>query len=113
MSPLRRLAASGALLSLAACYRPAVEMPSYEPRAVAVPAQCEELTKRAATAGTADISEADFRMLTFCQHQQLLRAAEEDAVARRMDAHARAAGVFLQAATIVIGATIAVLSWVF
>lgn len=113
MNSLRRLAAPVVLFSLAGCYRPAVEMPSYEPRAVAIPAQCEELTRRAATAGPAELSEADFRMLTFCQHQQLLRAAEEDVVARRMDAHARAAGVFLQAATIVIGSLIAVLTWIF
>jgi hypothetical protein len=102
-----------ALLLLGACYAPqAIQVPSYEPRAVAVPAECEALVRRAAAPG-ATISEADDRMLSFCQHQQILRAQEEEAAARKLEAHARTAGVVLQAATFVLGATIAVLTWVF
>jgi hypothetical protein len=52
-------------------------------------------------------------MVSFCQHQQLLRAQEEEAASRKLEAHARTAGVVLQAATLVLGATIAVLTWVF
>lgn len=102
-----------ALLLLGACYAPqAVQVPSYEPRAVAVPAECEALVQRAAAPGAA-ISEADSRMLSFCQHQQILRAQEEEAAARKLEAHARTAGVALQAATFLLGATVALLAWVF
>lgn len=110
---MRRLLALAALIPLAACYAPRqIRVPSYEPRPVAIPAECEGLTQRAA-AGAAQLSEGDFRMLSFCQHQQLLRAQEEEAVARRMEAHARTAGFALQAVTVVVGATVAVLAWVF
>jgi len=108
-----RLLVPPALLLLGACYAPeAIQVPSYEPRAVAIPAECEGLVQRAAAPG-ATITEADSRMLSFCQHQQLIRAQEEEAAARKLDAHARTAGVVLQAATLVLGATIAVLTWVF
>jgi len=111
---MRRLLALAALIPLAACYVPRqIQVPSYEPRAVAIPAECDGLAQRAAAAGAAQLGEADFRMLTFCQHQQLLRAQEEEAVARRMEAHARTAGLVLQAVTVVVGATVAVLTWVF
>lgn len=112
MRPFRTLAPA-ALLLLGACYAPSVSMPSYEPRAVAIPAECDTLAQRAAASGVAQLSEAEFRTLTFCQHQQLIRAQEEEAASRRMDAHARAASVFLQAATLVVGTLIAVISWVF
>lgn len=108
-----RLLVPPAILLLGACYAPqAVQVPSYEPRAVAIPAECDALVQRAATAGPA-LSDADFRMVSFCQHQQLLRAQEEEAASRKLEAHARTAGVVLQAATLVLGATIAVLTWVF
>ena len=111
---MRRLGSTAVLLSLAACSAPAaITVPSYEPRAVAVPAECEPLAARAAASGTAQLSEADFRMLTFCQHQQLLRSQEEETAARRMEAHARTFSLALQAITVVVGASVAVLAWVF
>jgi hypothetical protein len=113
MRLFRTLAIPAALLLLGACYAPAVTMPSYEPRVVAIPAECDTLAQRAASSGAAQLSEPDFRMLTFCQHQQLIRAQEEEAAARKLDAHARTAGLALQAATLVLGATIAVITWVF
>ncbi len=113
MRLFRSLAIPAALLLLGGCYAPSVSMPSYEPRAVAIPAECDTLAQRAAASGAAQLSEPDFRMLTFCQHQQLIRAQEEEAAARKLDAHARTAGLALQAATLVLGATIAVISWVF
>ncbi|HEX8671518.1 MAG TPA: hypothetical protein VF710_06500 [Longimicrobium sp.] len=113
MRLFRTFAIPAALLLLGACYAPSVKMPSYEPRPVAIPAECDALAQRAAAAGAAQLTEADFRMLTFCQHQQLIRAQEEEAAARKLDAHARTAGLALQAATLVLGATIAVITWVF
>ena len=110
---MRRLLIPPAILLLGACYAPqSVQMPSYEPRAVAIPAECEGLVQRAAAPGAA-LTEAEFRMVSFCQHQQILRAQEDEAASRKLDAHARTAGVVLQAATLVLGATIAVLTWVF
>ena len=88
-------------------------MPSYEPRPVAIPAECDAAVQRAAAAGLGSLSEAEVRLVSFCQHQQLVRAAEEEAAARKLDAHARTAGLALQVATIVVGATIAVLTWAF
>jgi hypothetical protein len=99
--------------SLAACTAQGIGMPSYEPRPVAVPAACDSLIQRAAGEGVASLSEPDARTVDFCQHQQLVRAAEEEAAARKLDAHARAAGLALQVTTLVVGATIAVITWVF
>jgi hypothetical protein len=99
--------------SLAACSSANVNLPSYEPRAVAVPAECEALVQRAAGGGLATMSEAEARMVAFCQHQQLLRVAEEDAASRKIEAHARVASFGLQVATVVLAATVAVLAWAF
>ncbi len=110
---MRHLLVPPAILLLGACYAPqAVQVPSYEPRAVAIPAECEALVQRAA-APDAALTEAEFQRVSFCQHQQLLRAQEEEAASRKLEAHARTAGVVLQAATLVLGATIAVITWVF
>lgn len=114
MRRLRHVVLSAALIPLAACYAPAsLQMPSYEPRAVAVPPECDALTQRAAASGAASLNETEFRTLTFCQNQQIIRAQEEEAAARRLEAHSRTASFVLQAATVVVGATIAVLTWVF
>lgn len=111
---MRRLLAPAALLPLAACYTPRqIQVPSYEPRPVAIPAECDALTRRAATTGAGQLSEGEFRTLIFCQNQALLRAQEDEAVARRMEAHARTASLAIQAVTVVVGATIAVITWVF
>lgn len=90
-----------------------VEVPSYEPREVPVPARCDTLVQQAVAEGLAGLSEADARTLDFCQLQQIRRAQEEEAAARKLEAHAEAAGFALRVATVVAGATIAVLAWVF
>lgn len=91
-----------------------ITMPSYEPRAVAVPPECEALLARAATPGAlGQLSESDARTVSFCQHQQLIRAQEEETAARKLEAHSSAARFALQAATVVIGTTVALLAWVF
>src|SRR5688500_15188140 len=97
--------------SLSACAGQTV--PSYDPRPVAIPAECDSLIQRAASEGMASLSETEVRTVSFCQHQQLVRAAEEEAAARKLDAHARTAGLALQVGTVVVGATIALLAWVF
>jgi hypothetical protein len=88
-------------------------MPSYEPRPVAIPAECDTLIQRAASEGVGRLSEIESRTVDFCQHQQLVRAAEEEAAARKLDAHARTAGLALQIGTLVLGATVAILAWAF
>jgi hypothetical protein len=104
--------ALAATLGACAGYEP-IAMPSYEPRPVAVPAECEALVQRAAAGGLATMTQAEAGTVAFCQHQQLLRAEEEEAASRKLEAHARAASFGLQLATVVIGATVAVLAWVF
>ena len=99
--------------ALAACSGASISMPSYEPRAVAVPAECDALVQRAAGGGMATMTDAEARTVAFCQHQQLLRVAEEDAANRKLEAHARAASFGLQVATVVVAATVAVLAWAF
>ncbi len=90
-----------------------IEIPSYEPREVLIPAECEPLIRRAATEGAARLTPGEANMLSFCQHQQLVRAQEEEAASRKLEAHAAAAGFALQVTTVVIGTTIAVLAWLF
>ena len=90
-----------------------VPVPSYEPRPVAVPGECEALLRRAAAEGVARLSEAEARTVSFCQGQQLIRAQEEEAASRKLEAHASAASLALNVATVVVGGLIAVLAWVF
>lgn len=99
--------------ALGACSGYSVTMPSYEPRPVAVPAECDALVQRAAAGGLVTMTQAEANTVSFCQHQQLLRAEEEQAASRKLEAHARAASFGLQLATVVVGATVAVLAWVF
>ena len=108
-----------AMLALAGCsqYRIAslqdVEIPNYEPRVVVVPATCEPLIRRAAAEGMSRFSESEAREVLFCQQQQIIRTQEEEAAAKRLEAHASAARFALQTATFLITSTIAILAWVF
>lgn len=117
MRLLRSAALLLSLMPLGGCFgyrlmRPSeIKVPSYEAREVPVPAECDAAIRRAATEGTAALSEADARLVSFCQHQQLIRAQEEEAAARKLDAHARAASFGLQVAVVVVGAVVAVLAW--
>ncbi len=90
-----------------------LQIPNYEPRPVAVPATCEALIARAAAEGMSGFSEVEAWELSFCQQQQIIRAQEEEAAAKRLEAHAEAARFVLQTATIVITGLVAVLAWVF
>lgn len=116
---LRSLLVLALLVSTSGCLgyrliRPEeVQLPNYEPREVPIPADCDALVQRAARDGVDGLTEAVARRVNFCQHQQLLRAQEEESAARRLEAHASAATLALQVATVAIGALIAVLAWVF
>ena len=90
-----------------------IEVPNYEPRPVPVHPQCDALANRAASEGLARFTEVEVRTLNFCQQQHIIRAQEEEAAARRLEAHAAAANFALQATTVVVGALIAVLTWLF
>ena len=90
-----------------------IEIPNYDPRPVVIPERCEPLIARAAETGMTNVSEADARMVLFCQQQALLRAQEEEAAARRLEAHAEAANFALRVALAVLGATFAILAWAF
>ena len=90
-----------------------LEIPNYEPRPVAVPATCEPLIARAAADGMNGFSEIEAWELSFCQQQQIIRAQEEEAAAKRLEAHAEAARFVLQTATIVITGLVAVIAWIF
>lgn len=119
MHVLRSLLLVVLLLAQAGCFgyrlvRPEeIDLPSYEPREVPIPAECDALIRRAGTSDPGRLTEAEGRALSFCQNQQLIRAQEEEAAARRLEAHAQAANFALQVTTVVVGALIAVLAWVF
>lgn len=90
-----------------------IEVPSYEPRLVQIPERCDTLITRAATTGMETMEPGEARMVGFCQTQQLVRAQEEEAVARKLEAHAETATFALRLTTVLVGATIAVLAWAF
>lgn len=119
MRPFRPLLSLVLLVSLSGCFgyrlvRPdEIEIPTYEPREVLIPAECDALIRRAATGGAARLSPGEATTLSFCQHQQMIRAQEEEAVARKLEAHSAAASFALQATTVVVGGLIAVLTWIF
>jgi hypothetical protein len=120
MRSLRALSLLSSLtLLLSGCFgyrlmRPEeIPVPNYTPRPVVIPAECEGMIARVAERGMTGMSENDSRMVLFCQQQQMLRAQEEEAAEKKLEAHARAAGLALQVTTVVIGATIAVLAWLF
>jgi hypothetical protein len=89
-----------------------IELPSYEPRPVAIPAECAGLIERAATAGIATMTEVESRTVAFCQQQQVIRSLEEEAAARKLESHAAAARFALQLTTVVVGALIVLIGWV-
>lgn len=119
MRRLRSAFCLALLVPLSGCFgyrlvRPEeIEVPSYEPREVLVPEECDTLIRRAATGGAGRLTEAEGRVVTFCQHQQIIRAQEEEAAARKLEAHAATAGFAFQVTTVAVGALIAVLTWVF
>jgi hypothetical protein len=88
-----------------------MEMPSYEPRPVVVPTECTGLIERAARQGLAGMTEHESRTVAFCQQQQILRALEDEAAARRLESHAAAARFALQLTTVVIGALVVIIGW--
>ncbi len=90
-----------------------IEIPNYTPRPVVVPAECEGMIARVAERGMTGMSEADARMVLFCQQQQIIRAQEEEVAEKRIEAHARAADFALSVVTVALGATFAVLAWLF
>lgn len=90
-----------------------IEVPSYEPRVVAIPARCDTLIARAAAGGTERMADGEVAMVDFCQNQQIIRSQEEEAVARKLEAHAEAASFALRLTTVVVGGLIAVLAWAF
>lgn len=90
-----------------------VTLPSYEAREVPVPAECDTLIRRAAAEGMARLTDTEAKTVGFCQNQQIRRAQEEEAAARKLEAHTAAAGFALQVTTVVIGGAVAVLAWLF
>lgn len=116
---MRRFAAAALALLLAGCgpyrlIRPdEIPVPNYEARAVVVPEKCDTLIQRAAVQGMGGFTEAESRELGFCQQQQLIRAQEEEAAARRLEAHAETANFALRLTAYSITALVALLTWVF
>jgi hypothetical protein len=90
-----------------------VEIPNYEPRRVIVPPTCDALINRAVTEGMARFTEAESREVLFCQQQQIIRTQEEEAAAKRLEAHAQAARFAIQTATFVVTSLVAIVAWVF
>jgi hypothetical protein len=90
-----------------------IDVPSYEAREVLVPEQCDALVRRAATSGIEGMRRDEIDMIDFCQNQQILRSQEEEAVARKLEAHAQAASFALRLTTLVVGSLIAILAWAF
>jgi hypothetical protein len=79
------------LVPLGAC------APSYQPRSVPVPAECEQILRNAAEIGPERVAAdaAEFRRVAFCQQQQSLKAAEEQAAHARMQARAQQTAYWL------------------
>jgi hypothetical protein len=90
-----------------------ITVPDYAPRPVAVPATCDSLITRAANVGMTRFSENEARETAFCQQQQLIRAQEEEAASRKIEAHAEAASFALRLTVVTVGAVVAVLAWLF
>ena len=90
-----------------------IEVPNYDPRPVLIPAECGALVDRAAREGMLTFTERETRMAIFCQQQQIIRAQEEEAAARRLEAHAQAAQFALSVTLAVLGGVAAVAAWLF
>ena len=88
-----------------------MEIPNYDPRPVVIPETCEGLIARVAAEGMSRLSDAESREALFCQGQMLIRAQEEEAASRRLEAHAEAARFGLQLVTVTVTALVAVLAW--
>jgi len=117
LRPIRMLLLLSLTLPACSQYRLAslqdVEVPNYEPRPVLIPPSCDSLIARAATVGMEYFTEAEAREALFCQQQHIIRAQEEEAASKRLEAHAAAARFALQTATVVITGLVAVLAWIF
>ena len=90
-----------------------INIPDYAPRPVLVPATCDTLITRAATVGMARFSDNEAREVDFCQQQHLMRAQEEEAASKKIEAHAEAANFALRLTVVTVGALVAILAWVF
>ena len=90
-----------------------ITIPDYAPRPVLVPATCDSLITRAATLGMARFSDNEAREVDFCQQQHLVRAQEEEAASKKIEAHAEAANFALRLTVVTLGALIGVLAWLF
>jgi hypothetical protein len=90
-----------------------ITIPNYEPRPVTVPVTCDSLVNRAANVGMARFTENETREVVFCQQQQLIRAQEEEAASRKIEAHAETANFALRLTVVTIGAIIGILAWLF
>lgn len=90
-----------------------IQVPDYEPRPVSIPVTCDSLVERAASGWLGQMPETEQRQVTFCQQQQIRRAQEEEAAARRLEAHAQVANLALRVTVVTIGAIVAVLAWAF
>jgi len=90
-----------------------IEIPSYEPREVPIPASCDPLIRRAAERGLADFTESEVRELNFCQQQYVIRAQEEEAASEKLEAHADAANFALNVATVAISVLAVIVAWAF
>jgi hypothetical protein len=88
-------------------------LPSYEPRHVPIPESCELLLERAAGGAVPHFNEGEARELIYCQQQQMIRAQEEEAAARKLEAHAAAASFVLRLTVAVVSGLVALLVWVF
>jgi hypothetical protein len=115
----RALTVLAVLLLLAACgpyrlMRPdEITIPNYEPRPVVVPATCDSLVNRAANVGMSRFSDNETREVEFCQQQHLIRAQEEEAASKKIEAHAEAANFALRLTVVTLGAIIGILAWLF
>ncbi len=90
-----------------------VELPSYEPRPVPLPASCDSVIARVASLGMERVTEIESREALFCQQQMILRAQEEEAASKRLEAHAEAGRFALQMVTFVITGLVATLAFIF
>ena len=108
-----------ALLAISGCSRytlanlDQVELPSYEPRPVPLPASCDSLIARVASLGMEGVTELESRETLFCQQQMIIRAQEEEAASKRLEAHAEAGRFALQMVTFVVTGLVATLAFIF
>lgn len=90
-----------------------VEIPTYEPRPVPLPARCDSLIAQVASVGMEQVTEMESRATLFCQQQMIIRAQEEEAASKRLEAHAEAGRFALQMITFVVTGLVATLAFIF